>query len=107
MEIERKLQVGLGTLGDRPSVADVRVTGAVGAVEIEFDFDERKESPSNQKLYASPCINYPHTRGRRLKAMGALVCPMTQHALDIDKDGNYTSMLIEPITNYALVKRGG
>lgn len=39
LAIERKLLDGLGTLGDRPSVADVRVTGAVGAVEIGHDFD--------------------------------------------------------------------
>ena len=66
-------------------------------VKIDFDFDERKELPSNQHLFTSQ-VDYPHARGRRLSgSYGA--------GLDIDEVGNYTSMLIEPITNYTLTKR--
>jgi hypothetical protein len=67
-------------------------------VKVELDFKERKESPSNQMLFTAAHINYPHTKGRRLAgSYGA--------AFDIDDEGNYTSMLIDPIASYTLIKR--
>jgi len=79
-------------------------------VKIDFDFDEKKESKSNASLFASS-YDYPHTRGRKLKTgiksdpSNPPASPYIQDALLADEDGNYTSMLIELITNYTLTKR--
>lgn len=65
-------------------------------IKIERDFKERKEGKTNAMHYQSN-IDYPQTMGRRLQHTG--------QRLKIDKDGNYTSQLIEPVLSYKLIKR--
>ena len=63
------------------------------SVEVKRDYNERVEKSCD---HYNSFVDYPHTRGRHLKASGGM--------LDIDKDGNYTSKLIKPILSYKLIK---
>lgn len=63
--------------------------------EISFDSKERKESPNVAMRYNK---GYP-VDGRILLSGGS------SSMLDIDSDGNYTSILVEPETTYKLTKK--
>ena len=65
-------------------------------VEVEHDYDERKEPKRNISRYQS-MMAHTHSDGRELKHIcGTYV---------IDKNGEYTTKLIKPITTYKLTKK--
>jgi hypothetical protein len=66
------------------------------AVEVETDYNERKEKRDAAMLH-NRGVGYPET-GRGLRIKPGSVCAM----LDIDEDGMYTSYLTKPITSYKL-----
>ena len=64
-------------------------------VEVEHNYDERKEPKRNISRYQS-MMAHTHSDGRELAHLGG--------AYVIDRNGDYTTRLIKPITMYKLIK---